>query len=144
MYLLMLQCITRFENPIAEILRIDDAGEMHVVGLTCTTASGFELECAQVKVPQDRTFDKSDILNVFQRDRLFHGHQNAFSIAQFLRVQMTIELVEIMPCPPLAHTKKPDDGKWDSNERYCQYEADLHHKIRANQGIEFGARGGYV
>ena len=99
---MLLERITRLQNPVAKIMRVDDAREMQVVCLPGTAVGGFKLEGAQVEVPKDRSFNERHFLNVFERDGFFYLHQNAFAKTQFLGVEVTVELVEIVPCSPLA------------------------------------------
>lgn len=66
---------------IAEIVGIDDTDELHVVRLAVALTGGFELEDAQVKVFEQRAFDEGDILNIFQRYRLFDLENDAFAEA---------------------------------------------------------------
>ena len=91
---LLLQRVARVQNLVAKIVGVDNAGEAHVVGLSGTAAGGFEFEGAQMEMPQNRASDERHILNIFQWDGFFHGHQNAFAVAQcfFIEVDRMISV----------------------------------------------------
>jgi hypothetical protein len=135
--MLLAQRFTRVDDVIAKCLRVNDAREMHVVRLSRAVSRRFKLERAQMEVAQDGSFDKRDILNVFQRDGLLNLKQNALAKAQRLVADLALEQSKVVMRPPLTDAAKPNQREWQSNASACHGEADGDHEIRANERIEF-------
>ena len=92
-----------------------------------------------VEALEQRTFDESHVLDVFQRDGLLHLEDDAFAIAQRIFREHAFQLVEIVPRPPRADTEKPDQRNRNADDRDRDREADGDDKVRPDQRVEFGA-----
>ena len=69
----------------------------------------------QVELLEQRPSMNVTSWNVLQRNGLLHLKDDAFAVAQALVGHLALELVEIVPCPPLAQAEKPNqrDGNAD-------------------------------
>ena len=132
----MSQRLAAFQNFVSERMRIDDARELHVVRLPRAVARGLELERREVELLEQRSLDEGHILDVLERDRLLDLEDDALAEAQRAVGDLTLELVEVVPRPPLADAEEPDQRERDADDREDHRESDRDHKVGAIQRVE--------
>lgn len=133
-----LQSIPRRQDLIPKLVRINDANEMHIVRLTGALTRCLEFQDAQVETPQDRPFNERHILDVLKRYGLLDLKQDPFAEAERSLIDLAIQLLKVMTCPPLPHPKEPDQGKGDADDGGDHRCADAKNKVWPNQSVELG------
>ncbi len=130
------QLFSSSQNFRSQLIRIDDTHQLHVCGPVGTLASRFESQDAEVKVLEQRAFDKGDVLDVLQRNSFFYLKDNPLAKTQRCPVHDTLKAVEIVSRPPLANSAEPHDGQWEQDQSGHHDKADVHNEIRRISGLK--------
>lgn len=132
------KCLARGEDPIAEILRVDDARQLHVMRLPRAVARGFKFDGAQVEAAKQRALNERDVLNVLERDRLLDLKEDALAEPQRAVGELALQQVVVVPRPPLPHTAEPDKRHWDTDDADDHRETDSDDEIRPVERVKPG------
>ena len=86
------------KNPIAELLCIDDADQLHVMRLTIALTGRLELDDAEVELAQDGSFDEGHVLDVLEWNGLLHRDKLALLSRLVRHRQAEPPIPRLQPC----------------------------------------------
>ena len=132
------KCLARGEDPIAEILCVDDPRQLHVMRLTGAVTRGLKLDGAQVEAAKHRTLNERDVLDVFKGDRLLDLEENALAEPQRAVGKLALQQVVVVPRPPLPHTAEPDQRHREADDGDDHRQSDRDDKVRPVERVKPG------
>ena len=132
------KCLARGEDPIAEILRVDDPRQLHVMRLARTVTRGLKLDGAQVEAAKHRTLNERDVLDVLKGDRLLDLKEDALAEPQRAVGKLALQQVVVVPRPPLPHTAEPDQRHWEADDGDDHRETDGDNEVRPVERVKPG------
>ncbi len=133
------KCLTRGENPIAEILCVDDPRQLHVMRLTGAVARGLKLDGAQVEAAKHRALNERDVLDVLKGDRLLDLEEDALAEPQRAVGKLALQQVVVVPRPPLPHAAEPDERHREGDDGDYHRETDRDDEVRPVERVKPGS-----
>ncbi len=133
------KCLASGENPIAEILRVDDPRQLHVMRLTRAVSRSLKLDGAQVEAAKHRALNERDVLDVLKGDRLLDLKEDALAEPQRPVGKLALQQVVVVPRPPLPHAAEPDERHREGDDGDDHRETDRDDEVRTVERVKPGS-----
>ena len=131
--------LARGEDPIAEILRVDDPRQLHVMRLARAVTRSLKLDGAQVEAAKHRALNERDVLDVLKGDRLLDLKEDALAEPQRAVGKLALQQVVVVPRPPLPHTAEPDERHREADDGDDHRQSDRDEEVHPVERVKPGS-----